>query len=141
MLYQLGIVTFEVTPVNVDSVHRETGHDFASKAIVGALKPREKMGEADDRILLTGTLWPHKFGGIGTLDDLREMARGGELQKLLRGDGVDMGWYLLERMVETHDYLDTAGIGRKIAFNLFLTKSDQRPSQQAALTTIYGLIG
>jgi phage protein U len=141
MLYQLGIVTFEVTPVNVDGVKRETGHDFAPKAIVGARKPREKMGEADDRILLTGTLWPHKFGGIGTLDDLRDMARGGDPQKLVRGDLVVMGWYVLERMVETHDYLDAAGLGRKIGFELFLTKSDEPPSQQAALTTFYGLIG
>ena len=49
-LYQLGAIQFQVAPVNISEVSRETGSDFAAKDVMGAPRPREYVGEADERV-------------------------------------------------------------------------------------------
>jgi phage protein U len=91
MLYQLGAVQFEVAPVNIHEVSREVGADFAAKDIVGSPRPREFVGEADEKITLSGKLFPAHFRGLGGLAGLESMARGGQPQMLVRGDGSVFG--------------------------------------------------
>ena len=138
MLMQLGEVTFEVAPFNADSVNRETGYDFASKDVMGRRRPREAMGEADEYVDISGTLFPEKFGGLSTMDTLHKMRQGGTPQILVRGDGLKMGWFLIEKIREKSTYLDAQGVGKKIDFDIQLTLAD-KPSAGDYLRTLLRL--
>jgi phage protein U len=94
-LYQLGAIQFQVAPVNISEVSRETGSDFAAKDVMGAPRPREFVGEADERLTFAGTLFPQMFGGLSGIDALQSIARAGQPQMLMRGDGSVFGWYVI----------------------------------------------
>jgi phage protein U len=141
ILYQLGAFTFDVFPINVQEVERQVGADFAAKDIVGAMRPREFTGEADDRVKLSGRLFPQKLGGVASVGALQALARTGEPQMLIRGDGEVLGWYLIEQVTDKHSFLDVAGVGRIIELDVELVKTPLRASAAGMIATIAGLFG
>ena len=138
-LYQLGAIQFQVAPVNISEVSRETGSDFAAKDVMGAPRPREYVGEADERLTFAGTLFPQKFGGLSGIDALQSLARGGQPQMLMRGDGSVFGWYVIEKVTDKHSYLDVAGVGRMIEFEIELVKSPTAASVGSMMSTLTSL--
>jgi phage protein U len=138
-LYQLGAIQFQVAPVNVSEVSRETGSDFAAKDVMGAPRPREFVGEADERLTFAGTMFPQKFGGLSGIDTLQSIARAGQPQMLMRGDGAVFGWYVIEKVTDKHSYLDVAGVGRMIQFEIELVKSPNAASAASMMSTLVGL--
>lgn len=141
MLYQLGTLTFEVQPFNTHEVNRESGYDFAAKDIVGAQKPREKVGEADQKVRFDCKLYPHRFGGLTELDALNGMCKTGDPQILVRGDGRNLGWFLIEKVQEKSGYLNARGVGREIQVTIELVESPTGASAGAMLSTLMGLLG
>lgn len=139
MLYQLGSVTFEVAPVNVHEIEQEFGADFAAKDLLGARRSREFMGPADGKIELSGKLFPHKFGGLSAIDMLEQMAESGEPQILVRGDGLNLQWHLIEKVSVKSSYLDANGVGRVIDFKISLVRSSRSASAGSILRTLYRL--
>jgi hypothetical protein len=77
-LYQLGAIQFQVTPVNISELSRETGSDFAAKDVMRAPRLREFVGEADERLTFAGTLFPQKSGGLSGIDALQANADAGQ---------------------------------------------------------------
>ena len=141
ILYQLGAFTFDVFPVNVDAVERQVGADYAAKDIVGAMRPREFTGEADDRVKLSGRLFPQRLGGVASIGALQALARTGEPQLLIRGDGEVLGWYLIEHVTDKHTFLDITGVGRVIELDLELAKTPLRASASGMVATVASLFG
>lgn len=138
-LYQLGPIQFAVWPINISEVEFETGADFAPKDIVGAQRPREFMGTADSKLKFSGTLFPHKFGGVPNLTALELLAQAGVPQLLIRGDGAVFGWYVIEKVTDKHAFLDVAGVGRMIQFEVELVSSPITPSVGSMVTTLMSL--
>jgi phage protein U len=138
-LHQLSAIQFQFVPVNVSEVSRETGSDFAAKDVMGAPRPREYVGEADERLTFAGTLLPQKFGGLSGIDALQAIARAGQPQMLMRGDGSVFGWYAIEKVTDKHSYLDVAGVGRMIEFEIELVKSLNTASVGAMMSTLTSL--
>lgn len=130
MLMQLGVLTFEVYPFNADQVMRDTGADFAAKDVMSTRRSREFMGEADENIQITGRLFPERFGGLDGLETLDAMRASGIAQLLVRGDGKNMGWFLIERVNERSGFLDREGVGRLIDFSINIVKA-KAPSASA----------
>lgn len=142
MLYQLGALTWDCPgPLNTDETSEEFGHDFAVKAVVGAQQPRESMGPSDHKFVMSGTLLPyfHNRVGIGSgLDEvamLKAMARSGEPNPLVRGDGTlvgaeegGTGWWLIERGSLKSTRLSSRGIGHVIHHTVTLVESPNLPS-------------
>lgn len=135
MLMQLGSVTFEIWPFNAESVSRETSFDFVAKDVMGAQRPREAMGEGDEFIDITGRLFPEKFGGLGTMDVLHQMRASGSSHILVRGDGLKMGWFMIEKVRERSTYLDREGVGKLIEFDIALVKGPM-PSAASYISTL-----
>jgi phage protein U len=121
-LYQFGLVLFQVYPFNVHEVTHSTATDWSRKEIAGAPIFREWVGEGDEEINLRGRVFPHFFqgsrlgNGMGHLDILDEMRRYGKAYMLMRGDGISLGWYVIDHLSRGHANLDSKGIGRKIEF-------------------------
>lgn len=135
MLYQFGSVTFEVWPVNAEQVNHETGYDFVAKDVMGAMRPREAMGVGDEFFDISGRLFPEKFGGLGTMDTLQSMCASGSAHILVRGDGRNLGWYMIEKIREKSSYLDSEGVGKLIDFDINLVRAP-RPSAASYISTL-----
>ncbi len=113
--------------MNVGEVDHNTATEWARKEIAGAAIYREWVGESEEEIHLRGKLFPKFYsnywkkypnvsGGLSSLDVMDNMRRLGQAHTLIRGDGWYLGWYVIERLVRGHTYLDGAGIGQQINF-------------------------
>ena len=141
MLFQLGAITFD-RKVDAEATDEDFGGDFAVKAVVGARQPREFTGPSDHKFTLNGELLPyfHNRIGIGSgLDEvatLKAMAESGEPQILVRGDGTNMGWWLIEKGSLKSTRLSSQGIGHQIHYSLNLVESPVAASSGSLLTLL-----
>lgn len=90
--YQFGAIQFQVTPVNIAEVSRETVSDFAAKKMTGALPLCEFVGEADEPLTIAGTLFRRQLGDLSGIDALQSLDFAGQPQMLMRGGGSVFGW-------------------------------------------------
>jgi phage protein U len=141
MLYQLGALTFRVSAPNLHEFEREAVADYAPKDVVGTLRPLEHMGEGDSIITLRGRLFPRRWGGLSSLALLEQMRLSGEPQILVRGDGVNEGWWVVERYREHHTHLGGDGVGRIIEYEIQLKKSPHAATALGYFSMIMRLIG
>lgn len=58
------------------------------------------------------------------------MRSSGTGQILVRGDGANLGWFVIEKVNEKSSYLTAQGIGRRLEFDMTLTCTD--PASPAA---------
>jgi hypothetical protein len=140
MLFQLGPLTISVMPFNADKSKRVSGADFAVKPVVGAQQPREFMGEADEKITLSGTIFPVRFGGLDELAILNAMRASGEPQILIRNDGANLGWFLVERVEEEANLAGSmSAVGSSLRYTIELVKSPNPASVDAIIATMIQL--
>ncbi|WP_051651364.1 phage tail protein [Brevundimonas bacteroides] len=127
MLYALGSIVFEVSPLNVDEVERTGGADFAEKPILGRRPGFEFMGESARELTFRGKLFPEALGGEKEWQELEQLKSAGAAQHLIRGDGQAMGWYLIFGLRESGRSLNAQGVARVIEFEIQLKEGDPPP--------------
>lgn len=121
-LWQWGPVQFELYPLNIHELDHNTATEWARKEVAGAAIYREWVGENDEQIDFRGRVFPEFFEGQGKpsglshLDQMDRMRRLGQAHMLMRGDGTNFGWYVIEKLARGHTFIDARGIGRQIAF-------------------------
>ncbi len=147
ILYTIGAIQM-LCPMglNPQDAIEDFGGDFAVKPIVGAQQPREFVGPADTHLVLSGTIFPFRYAAAGgssgqtEIAQLKAYAAAGEPVPVTRGDGLVMGFYLIERVQLKHSKLAKTGLGRQQEFVLQMVQSPSGPSQ-ATLTNLFtGLI-
>ncbi|MGV1352778.1 phage tail protein [Klebsiella pneumoniae] len=124
MLCQLGALQFTVAPFNMHEYDHEAGATFAAHEVIGRMPSLEFVGEAPETWSIRGRLFPQRFGGLDELAVLHAMRRGGSAQFLMRGDGIPMGWVVVERVQEKASYLGSDGVGRVIEFEIQVKRAD-----------------
>ncbi|WP_336801729.1 phage tail protein [Kaistia sp. MMO-174] len=139
MLAILGAVIFEIAPVNLHAVEHGSEARFAEKPIMGRRPPLEFVGEGAESFGLTVKLFPEKLGGLGTLDDLAAMRASGIAQYFMRGDGVPLGWFVVEKLSEKSSYLGGQGVGRVIDVDISIKRADA-PSGSDFFASILGML-
>lgn len=140
MLMILGPIVMDVWPFNPTETGRESGGDYVEKPVMGRRPPLEFVGEASETFSVTAKLFPEKLGGLGNLAALSAMRKSGVPQYFMRGDGVPMGWVVVERVSERSTYLDTKGVGRVIEVDISLKRADA-PGPANFFASIFGIIG
>ncbi|MDC7784752.1 phage tail protein [Rhodoplanes sp. TEM] len=140
MLYALGPVAFEVLPVNVTEVSRETSASFVEKPVVGRRPPLEFTGDGPENMRLSVKLFPEKFGGLSSLSSFDTMRISGVPWVLARGDGANLGWFVVEKASERSTYLGPNGIGKIVEVDLSLKRADA-PSAGGYMSALLSLIG
>lgn len=140
MLFALGAVTFEVWPLNTDSIDRQAETSFAEKPVLGRRPLVEYVGEGAETIRMSGRIFPAKFGGETDLFLLDEQRKAGKALPLMRGDGRPYGWYVIESLSERSRYLDRRGVGKVIEFDIALRRAERSEpiSLFNILTTLFG---
>jgi phage tail protein len=122
-LYTWGPILFQVFPLNVHEVDHETATDWAHKEIAGAPIYREWVGENDELYHLRGRIFPYRIGGLSQLEHFDAMRRSGVANALLRGNpGEMMGWFVCERLVRSHTWLSTQGVGQQVTFEAVMAR-------------------
>lgn len=130
MLAQLGPLSFEVLPFGMESHDHEAGMSFAAHDVLGRMPPLEVVGEAAESWNIRGRLYPKRFDEIGVgsgldeLDALQAMRRSGTPQFFMRGDGVPLGWVLIETVREKSSIFAGDGVGKVIEFEVGLKRAD-----------------
>jgi hypothetical protein len=104
------------------------------------------MGEGDERFAIIGTLFPLRMAqlygqsGLDELQTLDTIRKAGQPQILVRGDGANLGWFLVEEVHEKNTRLMATGIGQIIEYEISLVKSPTAASAQSMLDVIFGLL-
>ena len=128
MLYQLGPLSINTRPFNVDSVTRDAATDYVPKPVLGAEPPMEYVGEGPNTWHMTAQIFPKVIGGKSELAVLHAMRSSGMPQFLLRGDGTTFGWVVIEGVSEWSDYLASDGVGKQITVDIDLRRSGKASS-------------
>ncbi|OCC05276.1 hypothetical protein BA190_10255 [Labrys sp. WJW] len=122
MLYQLGGTQFDVVPFNTHETDHEMGGDFAAKDLIGTMRDREFVGPSDEKLTFSCRIFPAKFGGLEELEGLQVAAVSGEPQILVRGDGTNLGWWVIDKVGDKATFLDIKGVGRVIEVQIAITR-------------------
>lgn len=144
MLFMVGAVVIDTFPFMVDGVEREAGADYASKAVMGGIKPREFGGEGDDVLTLKGKMSPFRASSDGTaeLETLHGYRVAGERIYVMRGDGTSLGWREIDSIRETETEIQAGGLGFIKTYEIRMTKCDAAGSGGAGLVaSILSLFG
>jgi uncharacterized protein len=138
MLMSLGPIRFEVYPFN--ATEYDHGHEasFVEKPVLGARPPLEWVGEGAESWSIKARIFPHRFGGLGDLKKLYQARVAGRPLYLMRGDGSQMGWVVIERVSERASYLDAEGIGRVIDVDIAVRRAG-KPSKGSYFSLFSGL--
>ncbi len=146
MLFQLGPLTIDSPgPFNATDAGEDFGASYAVKPIVGAAPDREFVGPDDTKRTISGTLFPMFFArnGLGTgldaIEMLRSMTQSGAPQLLVRGDGTNLGWWLVEHVRQRTKNIGVQGIGREVSYDIELVASSTAASPDQILTTLITL--
>ena len=122
LLYQWGLLQFQIFPLNVHELDHETSTDWAHKEIAGAAIYREWVGENDEQLYLRGRLFPYRIGGMAEIEMFEATRRGGYANMMMRGDGTVLGWFVCEKLVRSHTFLGAEGVGQQVAFEAIFAR-------------------
>ena len=124
-MYQWGPLAFEVWPLNIHEFDHETDTDWAQKEIVGSAIYREWVGENDENLYFRGKVFPYRIGGMSEIELMEATRRKGIAQAMIRSgaeQGTHLGWYVIEKLVRSHKFLSTEGVGQVIEFEAVFTR-------------------
>ncbi|MDN5665730.1 MAG: phage tail protein [Psychrobacter sp.] len=133
MLASLGLFVFETTTAAFDEISRKSGYRFGTGNAVGTRPHMQYIGQDNDDISLSGTLYPEITNGIVSLDELRDMAATGKTYALMNGNGYYYGMCYITDISETQSRLLSDGTARKIDFSLSLKLADDSEREQVAV--------
>lgn len=138
MLMSLGPIRFEVYPFN--PTEYDHGHEsgFVEKPVLGARPPLEWVGEGAESWSIKARIFPQRFGGLDDLKKLYQARAAGRPLYLMRGDGAQMGWVMIEKVAERSSYLDLQGIGRVIDVDIAVRRS-AKPSNGSFFSLFSGM--
>lgn len=138
MLMVLGPIKFEVYPFNATEYDHNHETGFAEKPVLGARPSLEWVGEGAESWSIKAKIFPHKFGGLGDLKKLYQARSAGRPLYLMRGDGAQMGWVVIERVTERSSFLDQQGIGRVIEVDIAVRRA-AKPSNSNFYSVFSGV--
>lgn len=138
MLMTLGPIKFEVYPFNATEYGHGHESAFAEKPVLGARPPLEWVGEGPEGWSIRAIMFPHRFGGLGDLKKLYQARAAGRPLYLMRGDGSQMGWVVIDKVTERSNYLDAQGIGKVIEMDISVRRSS-KPSNGSFFSVFSGM--
>lgn len=143
MLFQLGAVTVDVRPFNVDEVKRKGAADFADKDLLGRRKGSEFVGVGTETLELSGKILPFRRRGDGrpALEAMWGQMRAGQPIFVMRGDGTILGWMRIDSIDESHASLvkGGGGVGSEISHEIKLTRVEA-PGSAGALSHLDAML-
>ncbi|QOV63477.1 MULTISPECIES: phage tail protein [Kosakonia] len=132
MMLALGFFVFMRQTLPFQNMQRDAEYRWPSNNRVGKRDAFQFLGVGEEKITLSGELFPELTGGHLTLTALRLMAEEGRAWPLLAGTGLIYGMYVINSISETGTEFFADGSPRKITFTMTLTRVDE------SLAAVYG---
>ena len=132
MMLALGFFVFMRQTLPFQNMQRDAEYRWPSNNRVGKRDAFQFLGVGEEKITLSGELFPELTGGHMTLTSLRLMAEEGRAWPLLAGTGLIYGMYVINSISETGTEFFADGSPRKITFTMTLTRVDE------SLAAVYG---
>ncbi|MEN3238551.1 phage tail protein [Methylobacterium ajmalii] len=113
-----------------ETLMRDTTYTWVPQGRLNKPLAMQYTGPGDDVVVLSGRLFPHQFGGISTIANLRNAGKAGKPLLLLRyyelstpsGMAGDvLGNYVIRRVRTLENKIGTSGMAHKIEFELELS--------------------
>lgn len=124
MMMSLGMFGFSLPTAAYQELQRRTSWSHAETKRLGARPAGQFLGPGDDKITLSGVLFPEVAGDPAALDELRGMGDDGEAWPLVDGTGKVYGSFRIDSLDETQSVFFDDGVARKYDFALQLTRVD-----------------
>ncbi|UPT95376.1 phage tail protein [Bradyrhizobium barranii subsp. apii] len=133
---ETGLILFYVpskgidTP-NFETIQRDAQYTWTSNDRLSRDPAMQFTGPGEDNVVVEGKMYPYHFGGISTLDRMRNAGRAGKPMILCRfypltdpkGYGTEViGNYVIRRVRTVEQKIGAVGIAHKIDFTLELTR-------------------
>lgn len=122
ILMTLGGFQFAITTAAHESLQRDTAYRWEKQDRLGREPAMQFIGAGEEKISLSGRIYPHFRGGIGQIDTMREIAGEGEPLQLVDGMGNVWGSYCITRITEGQAAYVGPGIPRRQDFTLELAR-------------------
>jgi hypothetical protein len=122
---KIGNFLFEADGTTFSGMDRESEYVWQSQKRLGLSPSRQYMGQGEDTVQITGTIYPHMSGGLGSINKLRALAKTGKPQVLSYTDekqGQYMGKWAIDRIQENRSEFIKEGAPKKIEFTLSLAR-------------------
>jgi uncharacterized protein len=133
---ETGLILFYVpskgtdTP-NFETIQRDAQYTWTSNDRLSRDPAMQFTGPGEDNVVVEGKMYPYHFGGISTLERMRNAGRAGKPMILCRfypltdpkGYGTEViGNYVIRRVRTVEAKIGAVGIAHKIDFTLELTR-------------------
>ncbi len=135
MMLALGMFVFMRQTLPYQTMQRDADYRWPPNSRVGKRDAFQFLGVGEEKITLSGMLYPELTGGKLTMTTVRLMAEEGRAWPLLDGTGTIYGMYVINNVSESGSVFFPDGTPRKIDFTLSLTRVDE------SLAALYGDIG
>ena len=120
VMMQLGDFQFGVATARYQEVRRQTRFMWAKQDRVGAAPNYQATGLDEDKLTLSGVVYPDYKGDLFAVKKIRELGAAQEPQSLVDMYGYVHGRWVVADIEEGHTDLDAEGIPRKVDFRLSL---------------------
>lgn len=117
----LGDFRFSVDTATYDNLRRTTTYRWARQDRVGQVAAAQWVGPGEDKIALQGVVYPHYVESLEQIEAMRTEASKGNPLRLVDGQGMNHGFWTIDRIQETESHFLAGGAPRKQAFRLQLT--------------------
>ena len=118
----LGPFMFHSLEFGYTGIRRDLSTKWAEVQVAGGLNRLQWTGGDSDTTTIEGVLFPHEFGGLTTLEALRQAAVSGTVLPLITLGGNVYGMHVVEGVSEDQSYHDASGQPRKNIFRIQLKR-------------------
>ncbi|WP_058910989.1 phage tail protein [Entomohabitans teleogrylli] len=132
MMLALGLFVFMRQTLPYQNWQRSADYRWSPNSRVGKRAAFQYLGPDEERITLSGILYPEITGGRLSMLAVNMMADEGRAWPLIGGDGTIYGMYVIKNVSDTKTVFFADGTPRKIEFTLSLTRVDE------SLASLYG---
>ena len=124
MMLALEDFIFEIGTLPYQQLQRAMSWKFAKAERFGLRDAAQFVGPGDDKITLTGALYPGFAGSYSSIDQIRAMGNEGLAYTLTSGTGDVMGQWLITSFNVNSSVFLIDGVARKADFTLELERVD-----------------
>lgn len=123
MMLTLGEFVFWALGTSYQTIDRDTSWRVAKHKRVSQRPLLQFVGPDDERITISGTLYPQLTDGAESIEELRRLGDEGESLPLVDEAGWVYGLWAIERVSEKKSHFMGGG-PQRIEFTLTLTRDD-----------------
>lgn len=122
MFYAIGLFAFDTSTLLFSDLDRNRSWRHPRTEVFGSLAASQYVGPGEDTVNISGVAIPEICGKYSQITALAAMADAGDAYPLVRGDGMVLGHFTIERMTERHSNMIDTGEARSIEFTLELSR-------------------